>query len=66
MAKRLPDDFRDFLKLCNQKRVRYLLICGYAVGCHGFPRATDINLRDLKKNKKAAGRPKDLDDLEHL
>lgn len=147
MAKLLPDDFRDFLKLCNQKRVKYLLIGGYAVGCHGFPQATDdmdiwierspenaaklvttfrafgyrdsdlhaelflekgaivrmgnpplrleivneihgvvfarcyaarqrmlidglrvnvINLRDLKKNKKAAGRPKDLDDLEHL
>jgi hypothetical protein len=25
-----------------------------------------INLRDLRKNKKAAGRPKDLNDLEHL
>jgi hypothetical protein len=29
-------------------------------------RVNVINLRDLKKNKKAAGRPKDLDDLEHL
>jgi predicted nucleotidyltransferase len=25
-----------------------------------------INLEDLKKNKASAGRPKDLDDLEHL
>jgi hypothetical protein len=41
MAKQLPDDFRDFLKLCNQKRVKYLLIGGYAVGCHGYPRATE-------------------------
>jgi predicted nucleotidyltransferase len=40
MAKLLPDDFRDFLKLCNQKRVKYLLIGGYAVGYHGYPRAT--------------------------
>ena len=40
MAELLPDDFRDFLKLCNQKRVKYLLIGGYAVGCHGYPRAT--------------------------
>src|SRR6266436_4489148 len=40
MAKLLPDDFRDFLKLCNQKRVKYLLIGGYAVGYYGYPRAT--------------------------
>lgn len=147
MAQLLPDDFRDFLKLCTRKRVKYLLIGGYAVHYHGYPRATAdmdvwieisrinaarmveafrafgyrapdlrdelflekgaiirmgnpplrleivnaisgvsfdkcyaarkkviidgirvslINLRDLRKNKKAAGRPKDLDDLEHL
>lgn len=40
MAKQLPDDFRDFLKLCNRKRVKYLLIGGYAVGVFGYPRAT--------------------------
>jgi hypothetical protein len=28
------------LKLCNQKRVKYLLIGGYAVGYYGYPRAT--------------------------
>jgi len=147
MAKQLPDDFRDFLKLCNLKRVKYLLIGGYAVGFYGYPRATGdmdiwiersaanaekmvavlkefgfdvpvlsvelllekgkivrmgmppirleilndisgvefaacyplrergmmdgirvdvIRLKDLKTNKKAAGRPKDLDDLEQL
>jgi predicted nucleotidyltransferase len=147
MEKRLPDDFRDFLKLCNQKRVKYLLIGGYAVGYYGYPRATAdmdiwferskenvtkivevlkifgfdvpelspelflevgkivrmgrppirlellneisavtfskcyprrkrvkldgirvdvISLEHLKINKKSAGRPKDLDDLEHL
>jgi predicted nucleotidyltransferase len=42
MAKLLPDDFRDFLKLCNQKRVKYLLIGGYAVGYYGYPRATGV------------------------
>ena len=147
MAKLLPDDFRDFLKLCNRKRVKYLLIGGYAVGHYGYPRATGdmdvwierstenagkmvavliafgfdvpelsadlfleegkivrmgvppirleilndisgvefaecyssrkrvkldgimvdvISLGHLKINKAAAGRPKDLDDLEHL
>ena len=40
MAKLLPNDFREFLKLCNQKRFRYLLIGGYAVGHYGYPRAT--------------------------
>jgi predicted nucleotidyltransferase len=40
MAKRLADDFREFLKLCNRKRLKYLLIGGYAVGHYGYPRAT--------------------------
>jgi predicted nucleotidyltransferase len=147
MAKLLPDDFKDFLKLCNRKKVKYLLIGGYAVGYHGYPRTTAdmdvwielssenaarmvevlsefgfrvpeltvelflergkivrlgvpplrleilneitgvtfeecysqrertkldgikvniISLKDLIRNKKASGRPKDLDDLEHL
>jgi hypothetical protein len=37
----LPGDFKEFLKLLNEKRVRYLLIGGYAVGYHGYPRATN-------------------------
>jgi len=36
----LPNDFKDFLKLLNANRVEYLLIGGYAVGYHGYPRAT--------------------------
>ncbi len=28
----LPFDFKEFLKLLNEKGVRYLLIGGYAVG----------------------------------
>src|SRR5262245_30979262 len=147
MGLRLPDDFREFLKLCAQKRVKCLVIGGYAVHYHGYPRSTGdmdiwielshanaarivgvfhafgyrapdlheelflekgaivrmgnpplrleivneisgvtfakcyaarnrviidgirvnlINLRDLKRNKRAAGRQKDLNDLEHL
>jgi predicted nucleotidyltransferase len=43
--KLLPPDFRDFLKLLNRKRVRYLVVGGYAVGYHGYPRATgDIDI----------------------
>jgi hypothetical protein len=133
--------------LLNSKKVKYLLVGGYAVGCHGYPRATAdmdiwvaispgnasklvavlqdfgfnvpelraelflredrvvrlgepplrielltsvsglkfdqcyphrctarmdglrvsvVSLADLKRNKAAAGRPKDLDDLAHL
>lgn len=41
----LPDDFKEFLKLLNEHNVRYLLIGGYAVGYHGYPRTTnDIDL----------------------
>ncbi|MHC4543567.1 MAG: DUF6036 family nucleotidyltransferase [Planctomycetota bacterium] len=36
----LPPDFKEFLKLLNAHQVEYLLIGGYAVGYHGYPRAT--------------------------
>ncbi|TKJ35461.1 MAG: hypothetical protein CEE38_14910 [Planctomycetes bacterium B3_Pla] len=36
----LPPDFKEFLKLLNSHHVEYLLIGGYAVGYHGYPRAT--------------------------
>ena len=143
----LPKDFKDFLRLLDAEGVEYLLIGGYAVAYHGYPRATEdidiwiasspqnaqriiralkqfgfdvpelnpdlflkpesivrmglpplrielsttisgvdfaecyqarvtetidgitvsiINLTDLKKNKKASGRHRDLDDLERL
>lgn len=36
----LPPDFKEFLKLLKEHEVAYLLIGGYAVGYHGYPRAT--------------------------
>ena len=36
----LADDFSDFLSLLNANQVRYLLIGGYAVIYHGYPRST--------------------------
>ncbi len=36
----LPQDFKEFLKLLNSNKVEYLLVGGYAVGYHGYPRAT--------------------------
>lgn len=148
MAKiELHPDFKEFLRLLNSHNVRYLVVGAYAVGYHGYPRATGdmdiwiemsesnskkvasafrdfgmpdegisesiflemnkvirmgvppvrlevitsasgvtfnecysnrevveiegipinfISLQDLKKNKRAASRHKDLEDLEHL
>jgi len=37
---RLPQDFKEFLRLLNAHHVEYLLIGGYAVGYWGYPRAT--------------------------
>ena len=143
----LHPDFKDFLRLLNSYEIEYLLVGGYAVGYHGYPRATGdmdvwiavsetnagkivaairefgmpadqvtedlfldsnkvirmgippvqievitgasgvdfkecyarreeieidgipvnfLSLDDLKKNKQASGRHKDLEDLEHL
>lgn len=147
MALRLPEDFKEFLRLLDSNGVEYLLIGGYAVNHYGYHRSTEdmdiwvrisernaalivralrefgfgvrdlrkglflkedqiirlgvpplrleiltsisavefdpcykarkvvpidgvdvsiINLRHLKRNKKAAGRLKDLDDLQNL
>ena len=37
----LPPDFKEFLRLLNDRGVEYLLIGGYAVGYYGYPRATN-------------------------
>jgi hypothetical protein len=36
----LPPDFKDFLRFLSAHQVEYLLVGGYAVGYHGYPRAT--------------------------
>src|SRR5437762_5831013 len=36
----LPPDFKEFLRLLNSRQVEYLLVGGYAVSYHGYPRAT--------------------------
>lgn len=41
----LPPDFSEFLRLLSAHSVEYLLVGGYAVGAHGFPRYTgDLNI----------------------
>ena len=36
----LHPDFKDFLRFLNSYGVEYLVVGGYAVGYHGYPRAT--------------------------
>ena len=36
----LNKDFREFVELLNKHKVRYLVIGGYAVNFHGYPRYT--------------------------
>lgn len=36
----LNKDFREFIELLNENSVRYLVVGGYAVGFHGYPRYT--------------------------
>jgi len=37
---RLPKGFKEFLKLLNSAKIKYLVVGGYAVRLHGYPRAT--------------------------
>ena len=65
--KRLPEDFKDFLNFLNKNGVKYLLLGGWAVGIHGYPRATgdmdvliaidDANLDKLLKALFEFGAP---------
>ncbi len=41
----LSKDFKEFIELLNNNKVRYLVVGGYAVAFHGHPRYTkDIDL----------------------
>lgn len=48
-----PRDFKKFLQLLNSNEIEYLVVGGYAVGYHGYPRATgdmDIWIAINEKN----------------
>ncbi len=36
----LSKDFKEFIELLNKHKVRYLVVGGYAVAFHGYPRYT--------------------------
>ena len=52
----LNKDFREFIELLNSKKVKYLLVGGYAIAFHGHPRYTkdlDIWLEMSEENADA-------------
>ncbi len=51
----LPQDFKELLQLLNSKKIKYLVIGGYAVALYGYPRATgdmDIWIAISKDNAR--------------
>jgi len=51
----LTRDFKEFIRLLNKHKVRYLLLGGYAVAAHGYPRYTgDIDIWVDPTHGKAA------------
>ncbi|HLT48286.1 MAG TPA: hypothetical protein VK002_13710 [Rubricoccaceae bacterium] len=53
MAIELPPEFSAFLSSLHEHRVEYLLVGGYAVGYHGYPRVTgdiDVWVRPSPEN----------------
>jgi len=50
----LPLDFREFLRLLHKHEVEYLVIGAYAVGYHGYPRATpDMDIWIARNSENA-------------
>ncbi len=50
----LNEDFKEFIKLLNANKVKYLVVGGYAVGYHGNPRYTkDIDLWFLMNHENS-------------
>lgn len=52
----LPKDFKELLELLNHHEVNYLVIGGYAVGLHGYVRATNDLDIVIASDKENAGR----------
>lgn len=51
----LSQDFKEFVELLNKKEVEYLIVGGYAVGIHGYPRYTgdlDIWINATRQNAR--------------
>lgn len=51
----LSKDFKEFIELLNENEVRYLVVGGYAVAFHGYPRYTkdlDVWIELSRENAK--------------
>jgi hypothetical protein len=69
--KQLPDDFKELLCLLNDHEVEYLIVGGWALGFHGYIRATgdmdiwigqsDTNIQHLLNALSAFGVPERVD-----
>lgn len=49
----LSQDFKEFIQSLNENKVRYLVVGGYAVALHGYPRYTkdlDLWIEPVKEN----------------
>jgi hypothetical protein len=58
----MNQDFREFIKSLNDNQVRYLVIGGYAVAFHGYPRYTkDLDIWIEPSPENAANLVKALD-----
>ncbi|HSR66707.1 MAG TPA: hypothetical protein VLU25_02105 [Acidobacteriota bacterium] len=52
---KLNSDLREFIKLLNSRKIRYLVVGGHAVAFHGYPRFTaDIDFL-IKPSPENAG-----------
>ena len=60
----ISKDFREFLKLLNKNNVKYLIVGGYALAFHGYPRYTkDIDIWVLVNHDNAENIIKALSDF---
>jgi hypothetical protein len=56
MKNKMPEfqkDFEDFIDLCNKYELEYLVIGGFAVSVHGYPRTTkdlDVCINKTEEN----------------
>ncbi len=68
----IQPDFEEFLRFLETHQVDYMIVGGYAVAFHGFPRFTNsievtfIGRQDLIRNKSSTQRTKDKADVEEL
>jgi predicted nucleotidyltransferase len=67
MKSRIPEfqkDFEDFIELCNKYELEYLVIGGFAVSVHGYPRTTkDLDICINKNEANAIKLLKILNDF---